>query len=200
MAEYNMPQYILREFKVTDARVSSAPPFASNEGYVYLLWEKRLPNNHSPKEKKSAIMDDFKGKEFLTLPLSGKCSHKPWLASLKCHTWTPSCGDSLGERWCWAAFTDWLAALKFTSSAHSHWRVLISSLLRAVNTLLFVQLLRSLRACRLIWSDFQTVEQMAFLGRLWQALHTLICLLAWFIPPCANVSVHENCELTTLVG
>lgn len=24
-------------------------------------------------------MDDFKGKEFLTLPLSGKCSHKPSL-------------------------------------------------------------------------------------------------------------------------
>lgn len=77
MAEYNMPQYILREFKVTDARVSSAPPLGRNEGYVYLLWEKRWPNNHSQKEKKSAIMDDFKGKESATLPLSGKCSHKP---------------------------------------------------------------------------------------------------------------------------
>lgn len=60
--------------------------------------------------------------------------------------------------------------------------------------------LEVIRACRLIWSDFQTVEQMAFLGRLWQALHILICLLAWFIPPCANVSVHENCELTTLLA
>lgn len=60
--------------------------------------------------------------------------------------------------------------------------------------------LEVIRACRLIWSDFQTAEQMAFLRRLWQALHILICLLAWFTPPCANVSVHENCELTTLVG
>lgn len=29
MAEYNMPQYILREFKVTDARVSALSSFVS---------------------------------------------------------------------------------------------------------------------------------------------------------------------------
>lgn len=139
-----MPQYILREFKVTDARVSSAPPLGRNEGYVYLLWEKHWPNNHSQKEKKSAIMDDFKGKESATLPLSGKCSHKPRFGFPSNVTpGSPAVGDSLHECWCWTAFTDWLAALQFTSSAHSHWRVLISSLLRAVNMLLFVQPLRS---------------------------------------------------------
>lgn len=36
MAEYNMPQYILREFKVTDARVSAANRrnWGSREGKV----------------------------------------------------------------------------------------------------------------------------------------------------------------------
>lgn len=33
MAEYNMPQYILREFKVTDARVSAAPRAAARQGW-----------------------------------------------------------------------------------------------------------------------------------------------------------------------
>ena len=34
MAEYNMPQYILREFKVTDARVSAAQcAVCACEGY-----------------------------------------------------------------------------------------------------------------------------------------------------------------------
>lgn len=33
MAEYNMPQYILREFKVTDARVSAAPRAGCSRGF-----------------------------------------------------------------------------------------------------------------------------------------------------------------------
>jgi len=36
MAEYNMPQYILREFKVTDARVSN-----DNEDLVYQPYTER---------------------------------------------------------------------------------------------------------------------------------------------------------------
>lgn len=79
----------------------------------------------------------LKEKEPVTLPLSGKCSHKPRFGFPS--TVTPG-SPAVGT---WAAFTDWLAALKFTSSAHSHWRVLISSLIRAVNMLLFVQPLRS---------------------------------------------------------
>jgi len=34
MAEYNMPQYILREFKITDARVSSRRGYYRHVGLV----------------------------------------------------------------------------------------------------------------------------------------------------------------------
>lgn len=41
MAEYNMPQYILREFKVTDARVSAG----YRRGWGH--WEGKIPNDLS---------------------------------------------------------------------------------------------------------------------------------------------------------
>lgn len=42
MAEYNMPQYILREFKVTDARVSAAQcAVCACEGYSWVAYQKQ---------------------------------------------------------------------------------------------------------------------------------------------------------------
>lgn len=40
MAEYNMPQYILREFKVTDARVSHqfTPVLSVKDRHSHLYW------------------------------------------------------------------------------------------------------------------------------------------------------------------
>lgn len=38
MAEYNMPQYILREFKVTDARVSH-PPVSERDKFALALFK-----------------------------------------------------------------------------------------------------------------------------------------------------------------
>lgn len=170
-------------------------------GWSILPWKKPLPNNHSQKEKKSPIMDDFRGKESVTLPLSGKCSHKPWVGfPSNVPPGRPALGYFLGDCLCWEAFMEWLAALKFTFSAHSHWRVFDFFITPGCKYVVVCTALEVIWACRLIWYHFQTAEQMAFLGSFWQALHILICFLAWFIPPCANVSVHENCELTTLAG
>lgn len=89
-------------------------------------------------------MDDFKGKEFVTLPLSGKCSHKPRFGFPSNVTpGSPALGTCLvsacvGKH----LLIGWLH-LSSPSQYILIGEFLISSLLQAVNMLLFVQPLRS---------------------------------------------------------
>lgn len=147
MAEYNMPQYILREFKVTDARVSchslifltvswKVVSHASlGETFAKWLYSKRERNYPSWKTVFLYICKS----NFSSVWQVFSQTHA-WLP-FKHNIWQPNFGDALGKRVCREAFPDWLAMLTFTFSVHSLWAFVTSSLLEAVNMLLFCKAL-----------------------------------------------------------
>lgn len=80
MAEYNMPQYILREFKVTDARVSVP------SGFLFPMLLPALGNEGS----KQQLQEGPESKELLNTAAGGAtahtchCSHRKFLPCQLC--------------------------------------------------------------------------------------------------------------------